>query len=153
MKLLLAKIWKKLGLAKPIQLLIMRLMQSQFLIGCTGIIFDDQNRVLLLRHTYRQTPWSLPGGYIKSTEHPIEGLEREIKEETGFTVSIDSQLKLRTDRDTARLDICYVGTFIGGKFKKNEEVVEAKFFTYDTLPKISKNNLFLIHEALSLRHH
>ncbi len=151
MKLFFAKLWRTLGLPKNLQLGIMRLFQDQFLIGVTGIIFNDKNQVLLLKHTYRQTVWSLPGGYIKAKEHPVEGLEREIKEETGLTVSVDQELKVRTDRQSARLDICFIGTYIGGAFKKSTEVSEAGFFSFDHLPDISKNQLLLIEHTLRQR--
>lgn len=74
------------------QLSIMRIFQDQFLIGVTGIIFNNKNQVLLFKHTYRQTDWSLPGGYIKSKEHPFESLEREILEESGLVVSVEDQM-------------------------------------------------------------
>jgi len=126
----------------------MRIFQDQFLIGVTGIIFNEKREVLLVKHTYRQTPWSLPGGYIKGKEHPTEGLEREIEEETGFIVSADYQLNVKTDRETARLDICFVGKHMGGEFKSSKEVSEASYFSFDSLPDISTNHLFLINEAL-----
>lgn len=126
----------------------MRLFQDEFLIGVTGIIFNGKKEVLLCKHTYRQTVWSLPGGYIKAKEHPSEGIEREIEEETGFIVSIDSQLKVRTDRGSARLDICLIGKFIGGEFKPSTEVSEAGFFPFDSIPQISKTQLLLIRDAL-----
>lgn len=148
MKLLLARLWRILGLPKNIQLFIMRFREDQFLIGLTGIIFNKKNEVLLLRHTYRATAWSLPGGYMKGKEHPEEGLEREIEEETGFVVSIDSRFKVRTDRETARLDFCYVGAFIGGEFRKSHEIVEAKFFAFDDIPEIRTDQLLVIKEAL-----
>lgn len=129
----------------------MRISQDQFLIGVTGIIFNEKNEVLLLKHTYRQTAWSLPGGYMKGKEHPAEGLEREIKEESGFTVSVDEQLKIRTDRESSRLDICLIGTYIGGEFKKNAEVSEGGFFSFENLPIISRNQLLFIQEALNLK--
>src|SRR5258706_16372600 len=110
-------IWKKLRLPKNIQLKIMGLIQDKFLVGVTGIIFNDKNEILLVKHTYRGNSWSLPGGYLKGKEHPREGLEREIKEETNLTVSADERMKIRTDRETARLDISYSGIFISGKFK------------------------------------
>lgn len=127
----------------------MRLIQSQFLVGVTGIIFNEKNEVLLFKHTYRQTPWSLPGGYMQSKEHPFEGMEREIAEESGFVVSIDEQLKVRTDRETSRLDIVLVGRFMGGEFTPSSEVSEYGFFTMETLPLIARNQLFLIQQALS----
>ncbi len=99
MKLLLAKVWRSLSLSKGIQLFAMRILQDQFLVGVTGIVFNEKQEVLLFKHTARQTRWSLPGGYLKSKEHPFEGLEREILEESGFVVSGDEELKIRKDRE------------------------------------------------------
>lgn len=151
MKTFLAKVWKALHLPKGLQLLIMRFFQDKFLVGVTGIIFNDKNEVLLFKHTYRSHAWSLPGGYLKSGEHPREALEREIKEESGLVVSVDESLKTRTDRDTARLDMCYTGILIGGDFKASHEVSEYGFFTEDKLPLLRKNQVFLIDEALKQR--
>ena len=152
MKTLLAKLWKALHLPKGWQLLIMRFFQDQFLVGVTGIIFNDKNEILLFKHTYRSHAWSLPGGYLKSGEHPREALEREIKEESGLIVSVDESLKTRTDRDSARLDMCYVGVLIGGDFKPTSEVSEYGFFTQDKLPLLRKNQVFLIDEVLKQHH-
>ncbi|NCN06559.1 MAG: NUDIX domain-containing protein [Candidatus Pacebacteria bacterium] len=127
----------------------MRCSQEQFLIGVTGIIFNHKNEVLLFKHVYRSHSWSLPGGYMKSGEHPREALEREIKEESGLVVSVDKQLKTRTDRDSPRLDICYIGVLVGGEFASSSEVSEFGFFTLSTLPLLRKNQVFLIHEAFN----
>jgi len=102
---------------------------------------------LLFKHTYRQHAWSLPGGYLKSGEHPKEALEREIKEESGLVVSVDESLKTRTDRDSSRLDMCYVGVFIGGEFTPSHEVSEYGFFSQDKIPLLRSNQVFLIEAA------
>lgn len=146
----LAKAWRLLRLPKSIQLSILRLFQDQFLIGVTGIIFNDKNEVLLVKHTYRGN-WSLPGGYIKAKEHPKEGLEREIEEETGYVTSADERLKIRTDRDEARLDICYIGTHLGGEFRPSSEVSEAAFFPFESLPLLPKDQLVFIEHALRVK--
>ena len=148
MKLFLAKVWKLLNMPKGVQLFFMRFFQNQFLVGVTGIIFNEKREVLLFKHTYRQHSWSLPGGYLKAGEHPKEALEREIKEESNFVVSVDESLKTRTDRDGSRLDICYVGLYIGGDFIKSEEVSEYGFFAQDKMPLLRSNQVFLIEEAL-----
>ena len=127
----------------------MRILQDQFLIGVTGIIFNDKNEILVFKHTYRQAQWGLPGGYIKAKEHPQEALEREIEEESGLVVSVDEEIKIRTDRESSRLDICFVGKLMGGEFKKSSEVSEARFFSFDNLPLLSKKQLFLIEQTLS----
>jgi 8-oxo-dGTP diphosphatase len=145
----LSRIWRNLSLSKGLQLLIMRFFQSQFLVGVTGIILNDKQEVLLFKHTYRQTRWSLPGGFIKSREHPFEALEREIAEESGLVVSADEQLKIRTDRDTSRLDVTVTGKFIGGEFKPSKEVSEFGFFSLGNLPQISNSQLLLIEKVLN----
>lgn len=151
MRALLAKIYRSLGLSKNFQLFLMRVFQDQFLIGVTGIIFNDKNQILLFKHSYRQHQWSLPGGYLKSKEHPKEGLEREIEEESGLIVSADNRMLIRTDRDSARLDICFTGVFIGGEFKKSHEVTQAGFYAYEEMPLLRRDQILLINRALQLR--
>ena len=144
MKFLLAKLWRKLGFAKNIQLFVMRLMHDTFLVGLTGIIRNEKGEILLFKHTYRAHSWSLPGGYMKSGEHPKEGLEREILEESGLVVSVDESLKTRTDRTGARLDLCFTGVLIGGEFTPSAEVAEYGFFARDNMPLLRSNQVLLI---------
>jgi 8-oxo-dGTP diphosphatase len=147
-KSLLSKLWKLLNLPKGVQLFFMRFFQNQFLVGVTGVIFNEKNEVLLFKHTYRQHAWSLPGGYMKAGEHPAEALEREIKEESHLIVSVDEPLKTRTDRTGSRLDMCYTGVLIGGEFTSSQEVSAYGFFPQDKMPLLRSNQVFLIEEAL-----
>lgn len=151
MKTFFAKLWKALRMPKGLQLFLMRRLEDQFLVGLTAIIFNDKDEVLLFKHRYRAHPWSLPGGYLKSGEHPRIALEREIKDESGLVVSIDESIKTRTDRDSARLDMCYTGVLIGGDFKPSSEVSKYGFFAQNKLPLLRKNQVFLIDEALKER--
>ncbi len=148
MKSILGKIWRSFGLSKSIQLRVMRLFQDQFLVGVTGIIQNEKKEILLFKHTYRPHAWSLPGGYLKKGESPQTGLEREIQEESGLVVSVDSLLKIRTDPNEARLDICYTGVLIGGEFVPTHEVSEFGFFSRDNFPLLRNNQTFLIDEVL-----
>ena len=148
---ILLKIWRALKLPTNLQLFFMRRTNDQFLVGVIGIFFDENKRVLLVKHSYRGNGgWSLPGGYAKAGEHPKEALEREVKEETGYIVSADEKLKIRTDRDTARLDITYVGVFLDGVFTPSKEVTEAKLFKFADLPILPSDQLMFINKALSL---
>ena len=114
-------------------------------------MFDKKGRILLLKHSYRnKNAWRLPGGYVKGKEHPKEALEREIEEECGYVVSADKRLKIRTDRNSSRLDIIYMGIIIGGEFKKSEEIDEAAFFYFDTLPPLPKDQLIFIDRAVQV---
>ena len=130
----------------------MKFFNDQFLIGVTGIFFDKKNRILLVKHSYRGNGnWSLLGGYLKKGEHPKEGLEREVLEETGYIVSADERLKTRTDRENARLDITYMGEFLGGVYNPSKEITDADFFKFERLPILPTDQLVFIDKALKLR--
>lgn len=149
MKLLL-KAWKHVPFGKTLRSLFLRTVNDQFLIGVTGVIFNNKNEILLLKHTYRKTAWSLPGGYLQANEHPREGLAREIKEETNFNVKILKFIKSRTNRE-GRIDLCYFGKFKSGTFKKSEEVVNYKFVSPQDLPKLLDDQYKQIKEGVEAK--
>lgn len=132
----LLQVWKHLAPAKNLQIKLLRIMNDKFLIGVTGVIFNDQHEVLLVKHSYRRVSWSLPGGYLQANEHPKKGLKREIYEETHFKVQVEKIIMTKHDKDTPRIDMCYVGTYLKGKFKLSEEVIDFGFFAKDKLPKL-----------------
>lgn len=54
-----------------------------------GAVIERDGRVLLVHNLRRsgRTDWSTPGGVIDAGETVIEGLAREVAEETGLTVT------------------------------------------------------------------
>ncbi len=59
------------------------------LVGVGGVVVDEQARVLLVKRGAEpmKGQWSLPGGLLELGETLIEGVIREVNEETGLTVS------------------------------------------------------------------
>lgn len=51
----------------------------------TGIILDDEDRILLVRHSEGNV-WVAPGGSIEPNEIPADSLIREVWEESGLLV-------------------------------------------------------------------
>ncbi len=141
-------LWKKLPNIRTLQAFVLRRVNDQFLIGVTGIIFNKKNEVLLLKHTYRRVPWSLPGGFLQAAEHPKAGIAREILEETGFTVKIIRIVMTKTTRK-GHLDISYFGEYVSGTFIPSDEVSHHKFVSPDKLPKLISDQYEQIAEALS----
>jgi len=59
-------------------------------IGVAGVVLDDQGRVLLVEHVFRNDfAWGLPGGWAGRREDPADALRREIEEELGIPVVVE----------------------------------------------------------------
>jgi 8-oxo-dGTP pyrophosphatase MutT (NUDIX family) len=52
-----------------------------------GVLFDDAGRVLVCRYDRPEGAWTLPGGRLESGEDAPPGVRREVREETGLTVT------------------------------------------------------------------
>lgn len=57
--------------------------------GAVAAILERDGRFLLVKEQLGEgnpdtAKWSHPAGWIEVGEHPIEGIKREVKEETGF---------------------------------------------------------------------
>lgn len=141
------RLWKKLSTIQPLRQFLLRTVNDQFLIGVTGVIFNDKNEVLLVKHTYRSRAWSLPGGFLQHKENPKQGLAREIFEETGFVVRVIRMVMTKTSQ-SGSIDLSYFGELVSGTFQASSEVSHYKFVSPTKLPKLIKDQYEQISEGL-----
>ncbi|SDT31890.1 NUDIX domain-containing protein [Microlunatus soli] len=129
-----ATTWKRLH--GPAQWRILWLKHATFMIGVTGVVLDDHDRVLLLKHRFwKDCPWGTPSGYIERGETIEAGFAREVAEETGLTVGQVAIHKINSGF-RLRMEVSVIGRLIGAAEPQVDgvEVTEARFFRRDELP-------------------
>src|SRR5690606_6996736 len=105
-------------------------------LGVSIIARDGAERVLLIRHSYGQRDWTLPGGGIGAGEDPAIAAAREFKEELSCAVT---DLQLQSIRDeqlhgaTNRVHT-FTARLAGEPRPDQREVIAARLFPPDALP-------------------
>lgn len=108
-------------------------MKTQFSIGVFGVIFDDQNKVLLC-HRKDYNLWNLPGGALETGEAPWEGVKREVKEETGLDVQVSKLTGVYSKEDKGEIVFAFLCKVVGSEITLNEEADQIQYFEVDKLP-------------------
>ena len=79
-------VWRRIGGRWQWRLL--RWREDTFLVGLTGVVIDDDERLLVQVHRYWMgNPCGLSSGWAAAGETWEQGLTREVREETGLTVT------------------------------------------------------------------
>lgn len=126
------RLWRLLPMW--VHVVVTRLVQPKFNAGVSSLVFDQQGRVLLFKHTYRKYEWGIPGGALEYKEQPTEAVVREFQEETGMQIEVVRLLRVASAREFPHLGITYLCKITGGEFKPSHEISEMKYFDVNDLP-------------------
>lgn len=104
-----------------------------FSIGVFAII-RNENGQMLLSHRKDMDIWNLAGGGVEDGESPQTAIKREIKEETGLTVSIKRLVALNPKPQKNELVLTFECEIEGGKLTETDEADRHGWFPPDNLP-------------------
>jgi ADP-ribose pyrophosphatase YjhB (NUDIX family) len=102
----------------------------------------DNGRVLLARRAAApfQGFWDVPGGFLEEGEDPLDGVCRELKEETGLEIEPERFLGIWMDRyggdstAEATLNLYWTARVVGGEAAPADDVSELRWDARDELP-------------------
>lgn len=135
--------------------LVQRALKSKT-VGVRALIFNKDNSVLLVRHTYRPG-WHTPGGGVNAGESPADAIVREVREETGLIIATPTKpfaVYLNKWNGLDDYPILYVIKEHDGRPTVNDaiEIEAVNWFHLDALPpEITIKTRSRIEEALGLR--
>jgi 8-oxo-dGTP diphosphatase len=146
---LLLRIWRTLPLW--VHLLAARIVRPRFRMAVAAMIFDEQGRILLFKHTYRKFEWGIPAGGLEHREQPERAIIREFFEETGMQIEVQKLLTAESAKEDHHVSLVYLCKIVSGTFKASLEISEMKYFDVNDLPHMlftEKNLIHSVHKNL-----
>ncbi len=125
-------------------------LNAKYVVGANVIVVNKQGQVWLQNHRFwPKYPWGLPGGHANSHETPQQAIVREIHEELGVILHIDSLVDIQQNKKRG-LVVYFTGNFSQTPQAFDQiEIIEAKFFDIDKLPvTLHPSHRKIIHEIV-----
>lgn len=114
----------------------------KIILNCAGALIIQDGKILFQRRTDNGL-WGLIGGLVEMNETYEEAALREIREETGLEVRLDSFLGIYHNHDMVWsngdaahvISAMFTASIISGEPRIDEESYELRFFGMDELPE------------------
>jgi 8-oxo-dGTP pyrophosphatase MutT (NUDIX family) len=125
--------------------------------GVCALIFNPAGEILLQRRSDNGR-WSLIGGMMEPGEHPADALVREVREETGLTVSPEritgvylTRIVTYPDGNAAQyvITVFRCRPISGTPHVADDESLEVRYFPLSALPELSSDHRQRIEYALT----
>lgn len=108
----------------------------------SALVADERGRVLLARRAHEPDAglWDAPGGFLEEGEDPLDGLRRELREETGLEVEPGRFVGTFVDTYGVGpgappvLNLVWEVEVVGGEAAPADDVAELRWFPRDALP-------------------
>ncbi len=124
-----------------------------------GAVFNEAGALLLVKEA-RSGRWTLPGGWADVWDTPSQGVEREVWEESGFTVKARKLISV-FDRDNqghpahdfAIYKMTFLCDLLDGEARASHETLAVDFFAEDALPELDTGRTLEKQLHLCFRHY
>ncbi len=107
-------------------------------VGTDAAIFNENGEILLMERS-DGSGWCLPCGFVEPNESPVEGVIREVREETGLEIKVNELVGVFTRKPSARMgvhttvSIVHLCEIIGGQLKTSHEGHALKYWAIDDM--------------------
>ena len=118
-------------------------MDPKIRLACVGVVFNEDNQILLItrfkpdHHTHGK--WHCPGGGLDFGEEPKAAVIREVKEETGYEITVLSDhpavfSEIRREEQKQIILFAYSAIVTSGTVDTSDDGVgEVRWFSYEEI--------------------
>lgn len=99
-------------------------------VSVAAVLVDDAGRALLVRRR-DNGHWEPPGGVLEPDETIVDGLRREVAEETGLDVAVGDLTGVYKNMTRAIVALVFRCGVQGGSLRTNDEVSEFRWMSVD----------------------
>jgi len=122
----------------------------------SALVVDEEGRLLLARRAREPElgKWDLPGGFLEEGEAPLDGIRRELREETGLEVEPLEFVGVWTDRygdggeAPLTLNLYWTARPTAGGMQAADDVSELRWFPPEELPSDGEMAFWNVAEAI-----
>lgn len=123
-------------------------------LGANAAVFDQDGRILLVKHSYGHQNWELPGGVAEFNESIVETAVREAREEINLQVIVQHTTGIYYEPELDLLIfvfLCYpANNSFAGLAADQDEISTCAFWPLDALPRpISDFTIRRVRDAAS----
>ena len=123
-------------------------------------VFDERQRILLVREVLDHDRWTLPGGWADVNLSPVDNAVKEVREESGYDVRV-TRLAAIWDRDRQNhppapfscYTLCFICELTGGQARTSVETSEIGWFGPDEIPADLSMGRVLPHQIARMFDH
>jgi len=117
-------------------------MNNKIRVGSAVVLENNKGEILLVKRKYEPAKgkWVLPGGGINFGENSKETAERELKEETGFNISIGDFITvselIKLEENIHRVIIYHKARLVDGTLKVEDDAEDAMWIKPEKIDSI-----------------
>ncbi|HEU0294753.1 MAG TPA: NUDIX domain-containing protein [Anaerolineales bacterium] len=127
------------------------ILRPRYRVAVSALVFDERQRILLFKHTYRKLEWGIPAGALEYGEQPVDGILREFFEETGMKIAVERLLLAESAPYLRHVSLVYLCKIVSGEFRDSDEISEIQYFDVSSLPPMlfdEKDLIRSVHKKL-----
>jgi ADP-ribose pyrophosphatase YjhB (NUDIX family) len=149
----LLRLWRILPLPDWLRAQAIWWTNQHYMVAVAALIWDDDGRLLLGRHTYLPgSGWSLLGGGLHGIESPAQGMARELAEELGGDVEVGPAVAWATLPRPRRVVVGFRCYWRGGEFRPNAEIAEVAYFSVEQALGLARRDARALIEIAARQH-